>query len=296
MEIKWQVTTTSEKSIKRFLADKGVSHRLYSELKRRGRVLVDGQIVPFDFPLEGDSELTVIFPPEGSDANVAGSDEPLEIIAETPHYLIIDKPAGLNTVPGPANSTDTLVNRVKGHWRATKSPDRKPHVVTRLDRFSSGLVLVAHDILTNNLFVQQQEQNQIEKIYLAVVAGYLDAEHGFIDAPLAPATDGYQQVVSATGKSAKTEYWVEKELAEATVVRVQLHTGRTHQIRAHFASIGHPLLGDELYQGPMNRGIERQALHAWQLSFNEPYTNERTTYTAAIPEDMTAIIGTALGN
>lgn len=291
MEIKWQVENDSEKNIKRFLAAKGVSHRLYSELKRRGRVLVDDQIVPFDFPLTSGAVMTVIFPPEGSDANVAGSDGELEIIAETPHYLLINKPAGLNTVPGPANSTDTLVNRVKGHWRVVKSPDRKPHIITRLDRFSSGLVLVAHDILTNNLFVQEQDQNQFEKIYLAVVDGELPDDHGFIESPLAQSPDGFQQIVTPTGKSARTEYWVEKRLPDATVVRVKLHTGRTHQIRAHFASIDHPLLGDDLYQGPMDRGIERQALHAWQLSFLEPYTAQPQTFTAPIPADLTTIVG-----
>lgn len=290
MEIKWQVESDSEKSIKRFLATKGVSHRLYSELKRRGRVLVNEQIVPFDYALTSGEQLTVIFPPEGSDADVAGSDGELEVVAETAHYLLLNKPAGLNTVPGPANSTDTLVNRVKGHWRAVKSPDRKPHIITRLDRFSSGLVLVAHDILTNNLFVQQQDQHQLEKIYLAIVAGQLPDDHGVIEAPLAQSPTGFQQVVTATGKAAKTEYWVEKRLPQATVVRVKLHTGRTHQIRAHFASIGHPLLGDELYQGPMDQGIERQALHAWQLSFIEPYTGVKQSFTAPIPEDLANII------
>ena len=96
--------------------------------------------------------------------------------------------------------------------------------------------------------------------------------------------------MTATGKAAKTEYWVEKRLPQATVVRVKLHTGRTHQIRAHFASIGHPLLGDELYQGPMDQGIERQALHAWQLSFIEPYTGVKQSFTAPIPEDLANII------
>lgn len=290
MEIKWQVESDSEKSIKRFLATKGVSHRLYSELKRRGRVLVNEQIVPFDYALTSGEQLTVIFPPEGSDADVAGSDGELEVVTETAHYLLLNKPAGLNTVPGPANSTDTLVNRVKGHWRAVKSPDRKPHIITRLDRFSSGLVLVAHDILTNNLFVQQQDQHQLEKIYLAIVAGQLPDDHGVIEAPLAQSPTGFQQVVTATGKAAKTEYWVEKRLPQATVVRIKLHTGRTHQIRAHFASIGHPLLGDELYQGPMDQGIERQALHAWQLSFIEPYTGVKQSFTAPIPEDLANII------
>ncbi|WP_125605195.1 RluA family pseudouridine synthase [Lapidilactobacillus bayanensis] len=292
MEIKWQVENDSENNIKRFLAAKGVSHRLYSELKRRGRILVDDQIVPFDFPLVSGSMLTVIFPPEGSDANVAGSDGEIVIVAETSHYLLLNKPAGLNTVPGPTNSTDTLVNRVKGHWRAVKSPDRKPHIITRLDRFSSGLVLVAHDILTNNLFVQEQAQQRLEKIYLAVVAGELPDDHGVIDAPLAQAEDSFQQVVTANGKDARTEYWVIKRLPNATVVRVKLHTGRTHQIRAHFASIAHPLLGDELYQGPMDQGIERQALHAWQLTFVEPYTGEEQSFTAPIPEDIATLIGT----
>ncbi len=130
----------------------------------------------------------------------------------------------------------------------------------------------------------------MDKRYLAVVSGQLKQDHGLIDAPLASDPTGYNQMVSPAGKAALTEYWVQERLANATVVAVKLHTGRTHQIRAHFAYLDHPLTGDHLYGGPELGGMTRQALHARSLSFTDPFTQEDRTFESPLPADWQALL------
>ncbi|CAJ1228870.1 pseudouridine synthase [Levilactobacillus zymae] len=291
MKLSWAVTAPVT-SMKRFLSQQGISHRGYSDLKHRGIIWVNGRNVDQTVQLQVGDEVTVILPPEVADPEVAVSTEPLTILFSNRDWVIVDKPAGLNVVPGPANRTDTLVNRLKGVWQAENAENRVPHIVTRLDRFTSGLVWVARHRLANSLASQLQAAHTVEKRYLAIVSGQLTADHDLIDAPLAPDPTGYNQMVSPAGKPAQTEYWVQERFADATLVRVQLHTGRTHQIRAHFASLGHPLVGDELYHGPLLGGMHRQALHAATLDFTDPFTQENRHFNSPVPADWQALVAT----
>ncbi|PWG00008.1 RluA family pseudouridine synthase [Levilactobacillus bambusae] len=290
MGYQWTALGTEPVSVKRLAAEHGVSHRLFSDLKRNGSILIEDQPATFDQVVQPGQTLTVTFPTETSDPNVAVSDAAIEVLYEDDHLLVVNKPAGLNTVPGPANSTDTLVNRIKGHWVSQQSPNLVPHIITRLDRFTSGLVLVAHDRLANSLLMQQQGNHDIEKTYLALVDGTITADHDLIDAPLAQSPTGFNQIVTPDGKRAVTEYWVVNRFANMTLVRVKLHTGRTHQIRAHFANLGHPVVGDELYNGPMDRGIDHQALHAWQLDLMDPFTESSIRQEAPLPADFNRLM------
>ncbi|USS93041.1 RluA family pseudouridine synthase [Fructilactobacillus ixorae] len=287
MQAQFQNHTAGFLSVKKLLTTAGVSNRLYQEVKRQPEsLLVNGTLVTPTRLIAPAETLTVTFPPELSDPNVPASQGPLAIVFEDDHWLVLNKPAGLTSVPGPTNRTDTLVNRVKGHLIAAGATDLRPHVITRLDRFTSGLVLVAKDRLANSYANQALAQHALHKEYQAVVTGQLDQPHGVLDFPIGRVGTEIARQVTANGQAARTEYWVEKAGATCTRVRVQLHTGRTHQIRVHFAFVGHPLLGDQLYGGPVYQGMTRQALHAAQLRFDDPFVGQERNFTAPLPADM----------
>lgn len=291
MKFSWIVTNDDPKTLKKFLNTRGISHRMYKSTKiGGGQFMVGSREVDAAVNLRVGDQVTVILPAELSDLNVAVSHQPISIVYEDDNWLIVDKPAGLTVVPGPANRDDTLVNRVKGHLVDHDAEDLVPHIITRLDRFTSGLVLIAKHRLANSLANELLVNKTLHKKYQAVVMGVGLLEHGFIDRPIAKDPIGYGQIIADDGKPAQTEYWVNHQFANKTLVDVVLHTGRTHQIRVHFAAIGHPLLGDELYQGPMNLGIHRQALHATELSFQDPFSDRGLNFKSQLPQDISALL------
>ncbi|GHP14621.1 pseudouridine synthase [Lentilactobacillus fungorum] len=291
MKFTWKKVAADPETLRKFLSVHGISHRMYKRIKTGGgEVKINGHQVGNAQPLRTGDEVVVNLPDEVSDPNVAVSNQPIEVVYEDDHWLVVDKPAGLTVVPGPSNHDDTLVNRIKYHWVQEHARNLVPHIITRLDRFTSGLVLVAKHQLANSLANDMLAAKTLHKNYLAVVAGSGLTQHGFIDRPIAKDPDGFGQIIAADGKSAQTEYWVKREFRDRTVVEVILHTGRTHQIRVHFASIGHPLLGDALYHGPLNLGIDRQALHAASLAFNDPFSKQLFKFTSPLPQDILSII------
>lgn len=277
-------------SVKQVLGQHGVSHRMFTQLNQsNGQILVNGVSVKPVVKVKPDDQVTLVVPVESADPEVPVSSAPLQVISEDENAMVVLKPAGLTSVPGPSNRTDTLVNRVKAHLVAMGDQNLVPHMITRLDRDTSGLVLVAKHRLANSWFNQQLADHRLKKRYLAIVSGQLEKGHDMIDAPLRRSDDGFDQIVAADGKSAQTEYWVRQRSEDWTLVEVLLHTGRTHQIRAHFKSIGHPLLGDALYGGPLDQ-IKRQALHAYQLDYQDPVTTAVRHFEADLPADMLKII------
>lgn len=291
MKFTWHKTDTQPETVKKFLQGYGISHRITSRLnKGEGRVIVAGKKRRLAYELTRPVAVTLILPPEKADPKIPANNKPLVIKYEDSNWLVIDKPAGLTSVPGPSNRTDTVVNRVKGYLQAQGAKDLVPHVITRLDRFTSGLVLIAKHRLAQGLINKQVENHQIVKKYTAVVAGHMLMTHGQIDEPLGRIADTFRYGVDATGKPALTEYWVTKQYARATVVEALLHTGRTHQIRAHFTSQGHPLIGDELYGGRMDTPLQRQTLHAHYLQFVDPFTEEQHVLTSDLPMDIQKVL------
>lgn len=290
MQITWTNQDQVDAGIKQFLGVHGVSHRMYNDLKQSGTIMVNGNETKLDYKLQVGDEITIVFPPEASDDDVAFSDQPIDVVYEDDNWLVINKPAGLTSVPGPANREDTLVNRIKGYLRQQGAVDLKPHLITRLDRFTSGLVLVAKHRLANSLANQEVAEHKIDKYYYAIVSGTGLPDHDIVDLPIGRVGDNFRREVIEDGQSAKTEFWVIKTFSDYTLVKLKLHTGRTHQIRVHMTELGHPLLGDELYDGPLDQGINRQALHAYYLSFNDGITNQIRTFETELPNDMTAVI------
>lgn len=290
MEFTWQ-NEGKQQTLKKFLAARGVSHRLMGKIRRqKGAVLVDGKKVPFGTVLHQNEQVTLVLPEEKPVIKIAASPKPIEVLYEDANWLLVAKPAGLTSVPGPSNREDTLVNRVKYYLERNGRKNVVPHIITRLDRYTSGVVLLAKHSFAQGLIDKQVSNHEFDKRYYAIVAGQIAKQHGLIEAPLKRKEGENFQIVSPDGRQAVTEYWLKANLAGGSLVEVKLHTGRTHQIRVHFQSKGHPLLGDELYGGPLDMGIERQALHAYHLAFNDPFTNKRLVVEAPLPSDMKSVL------
>lgn len=290
MEFTWQ-NEGKQQTLKKFLAARGVSHRLMGKIRRqKGAVLVDGKKVPFGTVLHQNEQVTLVLPEEKPVIKIAASPKPIEVLYEDANWLLVAKPAGLTSVPGPSNREDTLVNRVKYYLERNGRKNVVPHIITRLDRYTSGVVLLAKHSFAQGLIDKQVSNHEFDKRYYAIVAGQITKQHGLIEAPLKRKEGENFQIVSPDGRQAVTEYWLKANLAGGSLVEVKLHTGRTHQIRVHFQSKGHPLLGDELYKGPLDMGIERQALHAYHLAFNDPFTNKRLVIEAPLPSDMKSVL------
>lgn len=289
MIISFQNTTAEPLKIKAFLVSKGLSHRLISSIKNGGILQINGKKQTTADMIAPAEVLKLRLPKEKSDPNVPFSFQPLSVVFEDDNWLVINKPAGLSSVPGPSNRDDTVVNRVKGHLKTQGSQDLVPHVITRLDRFTSGVMLIAKNRLAASVLSPQIENHTIQKKYRVFVSGQLNEGQGVINQPIAKAADGIHREISADGQQAQTRFRLIHQYAHFAEVEAELLTGRTHQIRVHFASLGQPLLGDELYGGPMNMGIKRQALHAESLTFTDPLTNQEHTFKVVLPKEMESV-------
>lgn len=297
MEIKWQVATQQSQTMKQFLLKNGISQRLYAKIKAQGLpVRLNNRLSsPADQVQNGD-QVSLTLPAEPADETVAVSGVPIEVLYEDDYWLVVNKPAGLATIPGPTNTTDTLLNRIKGYWQQNGATDLVPHIITRLDFDTSGIVLAAKHQVAQSLLQPQIEQHQLQKFYLAVVAGTGLPEFGTIKAPIGRVGVEPRRRVIADGQSAWTDYWRLAQDERLTVLKVQIHTGRTHQIRVHLSDLNHPLVGDQLYEGPLGWGIDRQALHAYQLTFNDPFSQQKRQFTAPIPADIQMILPTKIND
>ena len=282
MENTWQYNGTEPIKIKKYLQSLGMGHRLFNDLKNgQGEFLVDHRKVRPTTKILPNQPLTVIAQPEMRDESVKLSDEPLDIVYEDDNWLVINKPAGVTSIPGPTVDNDTVLNRAVNYLVEKKSPDQRPHLITRLDRFTGGLLLIAKHHVASSMISQQVQQHQMLKEYTAFVSGTFDKGHGTIDKPIARRKGQAQRVIADDGQSALTEYWVEEQNDDWTKLRVQLHTGRTHQIRVHLASIGHPLIGDHLYGGDTSK-YQHQQLWATKISFKDPFSLKQMTFSREI--------------
>lgn len=290
MEASWQYTGDEPVKIKKFLQSLGMGHRLFNDIKNgQGEFLVDHRPVRPTTKILPNQPLTIKVAPEPADPNVAVSHGPLTIVYEDDNWLVVDKPAGMTSIPGPSVANGTVLNRVVGYLIDHDSPDQRPHLITRLDRDTGGLLLVAKHHVASSMISQQVQQHQMLKEYTAIVAGNFTNNHGTIDKPIARVADQARRVVAADGQTALTEYWVEEQDKALARVRVRLHTGRTHQIRVHFSAIGHPLVGDALYGGDTSR-VDHQLLYASRLAFLDPFTQRQLSFTSPLPESFDEIM------
>lgn len=289
MTLDWTVSPAEDQiRLRDFLRGRGVSSTLARAVKRAGGFFCDGAPIHTDARLAAGQRVSFALPPEPP-AGVLPQALPLEIVYEDAHAMVLNKPAGQTVHPTRGYAEGTLANAFMGRMaaRGAKAVFRP---VNRLDKGTSGLVLCAMNAYAAPLLAASAE-----KTYYAVAEGEFPAERGVIDAPIALARGSIIQrcTCGAGGKPSRTEYTVLARGGGHTLLRAVPVTGRTHQLRVHFASVGHPLAGDDLYGGKIGK-IARPALHCGGLSFLPPGGGARRAFFAPFPEDMQALLA-ALG-
>ena len=254
-----------------------------------GHVLVDGRpCVPRQKVKSGERlEVTLAARPG------EGAFEPeaiaLPVVFEDDEVLVIDKPAGLVVHPGSGNWAGTMLNALLHHAPALQGLPRAG-IVHRLDKDTSGLLVVAKTERAQTALVRQLQARTVKRTYLALARGRVERD-GTVEAPIGRhPVQRTRMAVVATGKPAVTHYRVKRRFAAHTLLECDLETGRTHQIRVHLASIGHPLEGDPVYAGKVRSAFRRQALHAWKLAFVHPKSGETVRFESPMPADFKALL------
>lgn len=283
--LSWQVTEAEDQMILRdFLRNKiGLSRGMVKVLKfDGGQILVNQEQVTVRKVLAQGDRVKVIFPPEVRSPSLRPIAMPLEIVYEDEFLLIINKPAKIAVIPSMSDQSPTIANGLISYYDQHKL-NYTVHIVTRLDRDTSGLMLVAKQDYCHSLF----HQKPIERHYQALVQGNLANDEGTINAPIGRKPGSIiERMVREDGKHAITHYQIVKQFEDSSLVNIQLETGRTHQIRVHFAHLGHPLIGDLLYGGPTDQVFDRQALHCTYLAFTHPITSEALQFESTWPDDQ----------
>jgi 23S rRNA pseudouridine1911/1915/1917 synthase len=220
--------------------------------------------------------------------------QPLAIAWEDEHVLVVDKPAGLVVHPGAGHAEGTLAQLLAGK-AAGGEDSRRPGIVHRLDRDTSGLMLVARNERAHRALRRSLAERRIEREYLALVRGHPPARSGTIEAPIGrhPRTRTRMAVGGSAARPARTHFTLERSLPGASLLRLRLETGRTHQIRVHMQAIGHPVCGDPQYGAAGMFGLSRQFLHSARLAFAHPVSGERIEVASPLPADLGAALARA---
>jgi 23S rRNA pseudouridine1911/1915/1917 synthase len=296
------------KRLDRYLTQKLPMHsRAYlQQLIEHKHVLVDGRTTKPGYRLRADEQIVVTLPPS-KPSGVLPESIPLDVLSEDAHLLVVNKAAGMVVHPSPGNTSGTLVNALLAHCTQLSGIGgiERPGIVHRLDKDTSGAIVVAKDDATHRGLARQFAERQVRKRYLAIVRGDIRNAEGVIDAAVGRHPVHRQKMSTHTrvGRQAVTAFRVLERFGVYTLVELSPHTGRTHQIRVHMAAVGHPLLGDptygrdhkELHHSPLAYQLSwfrRQALHAWILGFMHPATAEWFECRAPLPADLEHLLVT----
>jgi len=270
----------------------GFSRRILKAVKfEGGQITVNTSPVTVRFQLAQGDKLKITFPPEKKSIHMLPEDIDLQIIYEDTDILVIEKQPGIPVIPSFQHPAGTVANAVLGHYERNQIPFTI-HTVTRLDRDTSGLMLIAKHRYSHSILAGFQKSGEVNRNYQAIVEGKLLEKEGTIDQPIGRKEGSIiERTVMEHGKRAITHFKVIQEFSDCTCLQIQLQTGRTHQIRVHFSYLGHPLAGDLLYGGKTDQ-IKRQALHCCEISFPHPATKENVRFKSTLPKDMEKIITT----
>jgi 23S rRNA pseudouridine1911/1915/1917 synthase len=271
------------------LADHVGSRSAAARLIDDGAVTVDGAVRPKRHKV-AEGEL-VRWEPRAAPAPVSTEDVPFGVPYEDEHLLIVDKPAGVVVHPAKGHRHGTLAQALTGR-AAGGEEEGRAGIVHRLDKETSGLLVVARSDEAHRRLKQQLQKREITREYLALVLGRPPARSGTIDAPIGRDRRHRTRMSTDTDepREARTHFTIEETFADTTLLRVRLETGRTHQIRVHLEAIGHPVAGDPDYGGAGALGLERQFLHAARLAFEHPFTGAPVDVESPLPDDLRAAL------
>lgn len=278
------------KRLDQFLQErlKEFSRSRLQEWIKRGRVLVNGHAQKVSYAVRG-SEVIDVDPEAPPPLKAFAEEIPIDVLYSDADVIAINKPAGMVVHAGAGQHSGTLVNALLHHFGSLSSgtEQERPGVVHRIDKDTSGVLLVARNDASHRSLAQQFASREIEKIYLALVQGVVRDDEGRIDRKIArhPVHRTRMTATLETGRAALTYWRVLHRYAKSTYVEVRIGTGRTHQIRVHLSSIGHPIAGDTLY-GAAATPHMRFFLHAWRISFRHPSTGERITVEAPLAPEL----------
>lgn len=287
------VNSSKYSNVKEVLkAEFSMSDRLLLKLKKLDKIYLNGNVTSVNHPVLENSLIECYLDYEEDNSNIVPTEMPLNIIYEDEAYIVVNKPAGIPVHPSMDHYTDSLSNGIAFYFNQI-GLKKKIRPVNRLDKDTSGIVIFAKNEYIQECLVRQMKSKEFIKKYIAVVNGNLDNLEGTINAPIARKEGSIiERCVSETGDIAITHYKVLKRKPNFDIVECILETGRTHQIRVHFAYLGHSLLSDTLY-GTSSSLINRQALHAYKVEFTHPLSKKKVKYIATVPEDLNKLMENA---
>lgn len=267
--------------------DYGISGRLFRRLQKHKQLYLNDKIAKSSVKVKKGDKVTMLM--EEEIENIIPKNIPIDIIYEDYDFLILNKQPEIVVHPTKSHIEDTIANGVTYYFN-NNNINKKVRFINRLDMGTSGVLVIAKNSFTHQQMSAQMEEDTIDKKYLAIVNGIVENDEETIDLPIGKEeNEPVKRSVTENGQNAITKYKVKERLNNATLLEVKIETGRTHQIRVHMKHIGHPIVGDELYDEASSL-INRQALHAYEISFIHPRTGEKKDIKAKLPADMETLL------
>ena len=281
-------------TISDFLKKKGFSSQNIIELKKMERsVLINDEWMHMNYRLQENQELIIHIQENNSNEHIVPVPLPFPIIYEDEDIVVINKPADMPIHPSQNNYQNTLANAAAYYYEIEKNTPFIFRCINRLDRDTTGLTILAKNMYSANILASFMQERKIKRLYIAILDGTLEKKWGTINSPIGRKDNSTieREVNFEHGEKAITHYYKIREFSNYQLAAFQLETGRTHQIRVHMASMNAPLVGDTLYNTKASATLmNRQALHAYRISFPHPITGKLMKFSAPIPEDMTCFI------